>query len=228
MKVWSSQFWLRFKQKQLSPKNVFGASTGFEPMASALALQCNYNYNYQRSWHINEVGGHFSLYSPISLVFIQPLPASSTVIKTYCCNSHQVISELWRARESFDCFVFLDSWKLAGRWWPTRKRWREGTKWIRCMSIESFFCFVGLPIEVHPKEIEYCVKGERFLRSNVECLVDTIFLWGSFWRKVAVTKNAFSKYNCALLLSISRFDITPFKTHKVLHNWTGTEVFDRI
>ena len=44
------------------------------------------------------------------------------------------------------------------------------------MSIESFFCFVGLPIEVHPKEIEYCVKGERFLRSKVECLVDSIFL----------------------------------------------------
>ena len=43
------------------------------------------------------------------------------------------------------------------------------------MSIESFF-FVGLPIEVHPKEIEYCVKGERFFRSKVVCLVDTIFL----------------------------------------------------
>ena len=34
MKMWSSQLWLRFKQ--LSPKNVLGASTGFEPMASAL------------------------------------------------------------------------------------------------------------------------------------------------------------------------------------------------
>ena len=32
---------LRFKQSQLSPKYVFGASTGFEPMASALALQCS-------------------------------------------------------------------------------------------------------------------------------------------------------------------------------------------
>ena len=41
MKVWSSQLWLRFKQPQLSLKNVFGASTGFEPMVSALALQCS-------------------------------------------------------------------------------------------------------------------------------------------------------------------------------------------
>ena len=35
--------------RKVSPKNVFGASTGFEPIASALALQCNYNDNYQRS-----------------------------------------------------------------------------------------------------------------------------------------------------------------------------------
>ena len=44
MKVWSSQLCLRFKQSQLSPKNVFGASTGFQPMASALALQCSTNW----------------------------------------------------------------------------------------------------------------------------------------------------------------------------------------
>ena len=44
MTVWSSQLWLRFKQSQLSQKNVFGASTGFEPMASALALQCSTNW----------------------------------------------------------------------------------------------------------------------------------------------------------------------------------------
>ena len=41
MKVLSTQLCLRFKQSLLSPKNVFGASTGFEPMASALALQCS-------------------------------------------------------------------------------------------------------------------------------------------------------------------------------------------
>ena len=35
MKVWSPQ---------LSPKNVFGASTGFEHMASVLALQCATNW----------------------------------------------------------------------------------------------------------------------------------------------------------------------------------------
>ena len=44
MKVWSSQLWLRFKQSQLSPKNVFGASTGSEPMAPVLALQCFTNW----------------------------------------------------------------------------------------------------------------------------------------------------------------------------------------
>ena len=46
MKVWSSQLWLQFKQSQLpvSPKNVFGASMGFEPMASVLALQCYNNW----------------------------------------------------------------------------------------------------------------------------------------------------------------------------------------
>ena len=44
MKVWSSQLCLRFKQSQLSPKNVFGTSTGFEPKASALALQCSTNW----------------------------------------------------------------------------------------------------------------------------------------------------------------------------------------
>ena len=41
MKVLSTQLCLRFKQSLLSPKNDFGASTGFEPMASALALQCS-------------------------------------------------------------------------------------------------------------------------------------------------------------------------------------------
>ena len=30
--------------RKVSPKNVFGASTGFEPMAFALALQCPTNY----------------------------------------------------------------------------------------------------------------------------------------------------------------------------------------
>ena len=30
--------------RKLSPKNVFGASTGFEPVASALALQCSTNW----------------------------------------------------------------------------------------------------------------------------------------------------------------------------------------
>ena len=35
-KVCSSQLRLRFKQSQWSPKNVFGASTRFDPMASAL------------------------------------------------------------------------------------------------------------------------------------------------------------------------------------------------
>ena len=44
MKVWSSQLCLRFKQSKLSLKNVFGASTGFEPMASPLALQCSNNW----------------------------------------------------------------------------------------------------------------------------------------------------------------------------------------
>ena len=44
MKVWSSQLCLRFDQSQLSPKNVFGASTGFEPMASALVLQWSTNW----------------------------------------------------------------------------------------------------------------------------------------------------------------------------------------
>ena len=36
-----------FKQSQLSPKNVFGASTGFEPMASAfnLALRCSVRFH---------------------------------------------------------------------------------------------------------------------------------------------------------------------------------------
>ena len=29
--------------RKLSPKNVFGASTGFEPVASVLALQCSTN-----------------------------------------------------------------------------------------------------------------------------------------------------------------------------------------
>ena len=38
MKVWSSQLWLGFEQSQLSPTNVFGASTGFEPMAIIVVL----------------------------------------------------------------------------------------------------------------------------------------------------------------------------------------------
>ena len=44
MKVWSLQLCLWFKQSQLSPKKVFEALTGFEPMASALALQCSTNW----------------------------------------------------------------------------------------------------------------------------------------------------------------------------------------
>ena len=39
MKMWSSQWLLQFKLLQINPKSVFGTSTGFEPMASALALQ---------------------------------------------------------------------------------------------------------------------------------------------------------------------------------------------
>ena len=41
MKMWWSQWLLQFKLLQINPKNVFGTSTGFEPMASALALQCS-------------------------------------------------------------------------------------------------------------------------------------------------------------------------------------------
>lgn len=176
--------------------------------------------------------GHFSLYLLISLVFIQPLPAGSTVIKTYCCNSHHLpfLSDTWALESERKTWLFCFPWLVTTcRAMMANKETLEREDKVDQMYEHWIvFCFVGLPIEVHPKEIEYCLKGERLLRSKVECLVDTIFLWGSFWRKVAVTKNAFSKYNGALLLSISRFDITPFKTHKVLHNWTGTEVFDRI
>ena len=48
MKVWSSQLhcdcYLSNFLLQLSPKNVFGVSTQFEPMASALAQQCSTNW----------------------------------------------------------------------------------------------------------------------------------------------------------------------------------------
>ena len=40
MKMWASQL----SNYKLSLKNVFGASTGFEPVASALALQCSTNW----------------------------------------------------------------------------------------------------------------------------------------------------------------------------------------
>ena len=43
MKTWSWKLWLRFKQLQIKAKNFLGASTGFEPVASALALQCSTN-----------------------------------------------------------------------------------------------------------------------------------------------------------------------------------------
>ena len=42
--MWSSQLLLQFKQLQIKPKNVFRASTGFEPVTSALALQCSTNW----------------------------------------------------------------------------------------------------------------------------------------------------------------------------------------
>ena len=42
--MWSLQLCLQFKQSQVSQKNVFRAATGFEPMASALALQCSTNW----------------------------------------------------------------------------------------------------------------------------------------------------------------------------------------
>ena len=41
MKMSSSQLWLRFKQSQMKSKKCF---RGFEPMASALALQCTTNW----------------------------------------------------------------------------------------------------------------------------------------------------------------------------------------
>ena len=40
MKVWSSQWWLQFKQLQINPKNIFRTLMGFEPIACTLALQC--------------------------------------------------------------------------------------------------------------------------------------------------------------------------------------------
>ena len=41
MKMWSSQWLLQFKLLQINPKKFFETSTGFEPTASALALQCS-------------------------------------------------------------------------------------------------------------------------------------------------------------------------------------------
>ena len=45
MKMWPSQLWSQFTQMQIKPeKSIFGASTGFERVASAFALQCLSNW----------------------------------------------------------------------------------------------------------------------------------------------------------------------------------------
>ena len=43
MSQWQSQF----KQLQINPEKNFGTSTGFEPMASVLALQCSNQLSYE-------------------------------------------------------------------------------------------------------------------------------------------------------------------------------------
>ena len=63
MKVWSSQLWLRFKHSQLSPKNIFGASTGFEPMAFAIALQCSTSWAMKT--HTLEAGQFVEFIAPV-------------------------------------------------------------------------------------------------------------------------------------------------------------------
>ena len=79
---WQSTFLMRMKwrcdhrssdcdlsNRKLSPKNVFGASTGFEPVASASVLQCSTDwamkssslYLYVRSSHNSDISSWYSL-----------------------------------------------------------------------------------------------------------------------------------------------------------------------
>ena len=68
MKVWLSQLWLRFKESQLTPNNFFGAATGFERMASALALQCSTNW----AMKTHTLGaGHFAMIIPSFQLYVR-------------------------------------------------------------------------------------------------------------------------------------------------------------
>ena len=90
MKVWSSQLCLRFKQSQLSPKNVVWASTGFDRMASALALQCFTNWAMKT--HTLGAGQfvefmrwsqlHFICMSAVHITFICFVPFTGTMNST--------------------------------------------------------------------------------------------------------------------------------------------------
>ena len=103
MKVWSSQLWLRFTQWELSPKNVFGASTGFEPMASALALQCSANWKLHpwKEWNncddhtfisFDESVDHIRSASPevAKTEYIQRHDNAASYIKLNVCQSYNI------------------------------------------------------------------------------------------------------------------------------------------
>ena len=113
----------QFKQLQNSPKKFFGAPTGFEPVASALALQCSTSLSYEDPY----TGGR-----PIYWVH-QPVKGMKHRMKwcelreykwnkyvTIAVNRNFIIIMAWLRERRFMKFVHVIVDCRHARGWPDR------------------------------------------------------------------------------------------------------------
>ena len=111
VKMSSSQLWLRFQQSQIKPENIFGASTEFEPVASALTLLCSTNwpiYWVHRTRERNET------YHIAEIAITTAMITSSLHLYVRSSHNIEMITSLSFTKPSFLILcLFIEYWRFA-------------------------------------------------------------------------------------------------------------------
>ena len=98
--------------RKLSPKNVFRAWTGFEPVASALALQCSTNW----AMKTHALGLHSSVGVPIPLKPRKHFSIFDCLNRNHNCDDHILTSM------RVPLFFYLTGSQSSNRpWWTPRQ-----------------------------------------------------------------------------------------------------------
>ena len=179
MKMWSSHLWLRFKESQLSPKNVFGASTGFEPVASALALQ--YSANWAMKTQTLGPGQFIEFSVPVKGMKHMNIMWTADIRMRFKSQSQQRWSHLHSIRMSAVHIIFI--LLLLRKWFEPRSSipWLKKIIWVigvlrrTVVSDRRFDNLCGSHLQSQVVSIDQSNRSPGFL--NFQLTNTTTWLW---------------------------------------------------